>query len=99
MKVLDEHDVAAVVVELRIENIAAVWGDRQSRKRTSTASLEYRACCSGGEFEVVECQDIVPRKEINAPWNNVPVCQEDSSGMPSTRDSVPVGLSDAVCSV
>ena len=58
MEVLDEHDVAAVVVELRIENIAAVCGDRQSRVRAATANLEYRAYFPGGEVEVIECQDI-----------------------------------------
>ena len=76
VEVLDQHDVAAVVVELRIENIATVWGDRQSRERTATANLEYRACFPSGEVEVVECQDIVPREEINTALNNVPVHQE-----------------------
>jgi hypothetical protein len=58
VEVLDEHDVAAVVVEFRIENIAAVWGDRQSKESTAAANLEYRAYFPGGEIEVVKCQDI-----------------------------------------
>ena len=49
MEVVDEHDVAAVVVELRIENVAAVWGDGQSRERPASANLEYRAYFPGGE--------------------------------------------------
>ena len=43
MEVIDQHNAASVVVELRIENIAAVCGDRQSRERAATANLEYRA--------------------------------------------------------
>jgi len=76
VEVIEQHDVAAVVVELRIKNIAAVCGDRQSREGAATANLEYRAYFPGGEVEVIEHQDIVHRKEINTAWDNVPVRHE-----------------------
>lgn len=60
-EVLHEHDVAAVVVKFRIENIAAVRGDGQSRERAAVANLEYRAHFLGGEVEVVECQNQLRR--------------------------------------
>jgi len=73
VKVLGKHDVAAVVVELRVQNMAAVGRDGQSRPSAATADLEYPAHPSGREVEVVECQNIVHRKEVNTAWNNVPV--------------------------
>lgn len=55
MDVLDDQDVAAVVVELRI-GISGHLGDAESRQRVAVANLEYRAYFPGREVEVVECQ-------------------------------------------
>ena len=74
-EVLDKHDVAAVVVEFRIENIAAVRGDGQSHERAATANLEHRSYLPG-KIEVVQGQIIVLGKKVNTAWRKLPVSRE-----------------------
>ena len=58
VEVLDELDVAVVVVEFGVENIPAVWRNGQSWECPATANLEYRAHFRGGEVEEVERENI-----------------------------------------